>query len=178
MIETALNPSPQAKRTYIPAEFSITDWESLSVYTQQLLDETPSNQEELEALLTKVSEIEAVISEDRAWRYIRMTCDTENEELTEHFQYFVKEIFPQLSVFSDQLNRKLVAHAHFTSLPDFPYLTFKRALNREIELFREENIPIAIRSPKPCPTTQSHHGFYEHRTRRAKVDLAASRQTT
>ncbi len=55
-----------------------------------------------------MSELEAIISEDVSWRHIRMTCDTENKKLEEHFTYFMMEIQPKIRPYADRLNRKLV----------------------------------------------------------------------
>ena len=53
-----------------------------------------------------MSELEAIVKEDMAWRYINMTRDTESEELRNKYQFFVEQILPHLSVYEDQLNRK------------------------------------------------------------------------
>ena len=68
-------------RRYLPQDFKVTDWETLKPYFDELLERPLRSREELEAWLEDLSETEAVIGEDAAWRQIRMTCDTENKEL-------------------------------------------------------------------------------------------------
>lgn len=51
---------------------------------------------ELEQWLKDASELEAVISEDACWHQIRMTCDTENKDLEESFNFFMMEIQPKI----------------------------------------------------------------------------------
>ncbi len=133
---------PTSKRVFLPEDFNVSDWEGLKIFFDMLMDEEPQRLDELEAFLQKVNELEAVISEDMAWRYINMTRDTQNEAYTEKYQYFIKEILPHLSVFQDKLNRKIAENEYFEELPDQPYETYKRALKREIDMFREVNVPL------------------------------------
>ena len=134
---------PQKNRKYFAQDFSVSDWTSLEPLFEQLLQEEPQGLAELETFLEKVSELEAITGEDRAWRYIQMTLDTANKEYADAFQYYIKEILPHLSVYSDKLNRKIVSHPAFKDLDPGKYITFTRSLQREIALFREENIPLA-----------------------------------
>ncbi|MEO1451072.1 MAG: M3 family oligoendopeptidase, partial [Bacteroidota bacterium] len=103
------------------------------------LNETP---DDLEAYLRKRNELDAIIAEEFAWRYIHMTRHTDDKEAQESYQNFVQQIMPHLSRYDDKLNRKIASHPAFSALPDRPYLTYKRQLKRHIDLFREENIPL------------------------------------
>ena len=63
------------QRNYLPLDFKINDWNSLEPYLKELLDRPIDTKEKLENWLQNVSELEAVIGEDAAWRQIRMTCE-------------------------------------------------------------------------------------------------------
>jgi oligoendopeptidase F len=82
------------------------------------------------------------VSEDACWRQIKMTCDTENKALEEAFNYFCMQIQPQIQPMADALNRKLMASPLLNSLEKDTYHTYLRSINKSIELFREENIPL------------------------------------
>ncbi|RYF86203.1 MAG: M3 family oligoendopeptidase, partial [Chitinophagaceae bacterium] len=129
-------------RSYLPKDFKITDWNTLEPYFKELLDRPLTTKEELEAWLQDISEMEAVVSEDAAWRQIRMTCDTENKELEDAFTFFVTEIQPQMQPYSDKLNRKLVENEYTQTLQGDAYEVYLRSVRKNIELFREENIPL------------------------------------
>ncbi|MFI5140664.1 MAG: M3 family oligoendopeptidase, partial [Sphingobacteriales bacterium] len=88
-------------RTYIPATFEIK-WENLEPLYKELSERPVNSVEELENWLHDRSELEAAVEEDFAWRYIRMTCDTTNEELLQKFQYFATEIEPKIAPFSNE----------------------------------------------------------------------------
>lgn len=129
-------------RHYIPQDFSVTDWEHLEPFFKELLERSINTKEELEQWLKDLSELEAIVSEDACWRQIRMTCDTQNKELEDAFNYFFMEIQPKLQPYSDALNKKLVNLPLTAELPAEKYFTYLRNIRKNIELFREENIPI------------------------------------
>ena len=71
-----------------------------------------------------------------------MTCDTENKELEESFNYFMMEIQPKVQPYSDKLNKKLIEIPFTQKLDADNYFTYLRNVKKNIELFREINIPI------------------------------------
>ena len=129
-------------RHFIPADFQLTDWESAEPFFKDLLDRDISTKENLERWLQDQSELEAAISENACWRQIRMTCDTENKELEESFNYFCLQIQPKIQPYSDALNKKLVNSALINELDKEKYFTYLRSIRKSIELYREENIPL------------------------------------
>lgn len=139
MLSAAIQPVP---RRFLPAGFTVTTWETLEPYFRQLLERSLTSKADLEQWLKDSSELEAVISEDACWRQVRMTCDTENKQLEEAFNYFYLEIAPKMQPLADQLNRKLVDCAFTAELDPDKYFTYLRSIKKSIELFREENIPL------------------------------------
>ena len=129
-------------RSFLPKEFKITDWNTLEPYLKELLDRPINSKQDLENWLQHLSEVEAVIGEDAAWRQIKMTCDTENKELEEAFTYFVMEIQPKIQPYADKLNHKLVNNEYTKQLDEKEYHVYLRNVKKNIELFREENIPL------------------------------------
>jgi oligoendopeptidase F len=130
------------QRNYMPADFKITTWENLEPYFKELLDRKIENFETLEKWLKDSSEMEAVVSEDICWRQIKMTCDTENKALEEAFNFFCLEIQPKIQPYADALNKKLVNNEFAGELGHDKYFTYLRSVQKSIDLFREENIPI------------------------------------
>ena len=129
-------------RRFLPNKIKVTAWDVLAPYFNQLLDRTINSKEELENWLKDRSELEAFVSEDLAWRYVKMTCDTTNKELEQDYLFFVTEIEPQISPLTDQLNRKLVACQFINELDNDKYFIYLRGVKKEIEIFREENVPL------------------------------------
>ena len=130
------------KHSFLPANFSLTNWETIEPYFIQLKDRELNSVNDLEQWLKDMSEVEAFISEDACWRQVRMTCDTENKELEEAFNYFFMEIQPKIQPYADILNKKLVGCVFTKELDQPKYFTYLRSVKKSIDLFREENIPL------------------------------------
>ncbi len=129
------------KRNYIPQNLEV-NWENLEPIFQELLNREISSVSNLEKWLKDRSEIEAALEEDFAWRYIKMTCNTADEELVKSFQYFATEIEPKIAPLNNELNKKLVT-SEFTELLDQEkYFIYLRGVKKALALFREENIPL------------------------------------
>lgn len=129
-------------RHFLPADFVVKDWTTLEPYFKNLDERVISSSAGLEQWLKDASELEAVISEDACWRQIRMTCDTENKELEESFTFFMMEIQPKVQPWSDKLNKKLLDCPFTKELDQQKYFTYLRNVKKNIDLFREANIPI------------------------------------
>lgn len=129
-------------RTFLPENFEVKDWDSLKPYFEELLEREIRSAGELETWLHNLSELEAVVTEDACWRQIRMTCDTDNKEYKEAFNYFYTEIQPKIQPIADKLNRKLVESPYCRQLDKDKYFTYIRSVKNSIELFREENVPL------------------------------------
>ncbi|MDF2381133.1 M3 family oligoendopeptidase [Nostoc ellipsosporum NOK] len=129
-------------RHFLPADFAVTTWDTLEPYFADLRDRNIQSAEDLQQWLKDASELEAVISEDACWRQIRMTCDTENKQLEEAFNFFMMEIQPKIQEWSDLLNRKLVENPFVNELDQDAYFTYLRNVRKSIELFRPANVPL------------------------------------
>jgi len=130
------------ERHFVPGDFVISDWASLEPFFKELSERPLDSKEALEQWLRDISELEAVVSEDACWRQIRMTCDTTNPSLEEAFTYFCMEIQPRLQPYADALNRKLIDCPFTKELDEQKYYTYLRTVRKNIDLFREENIPL------------------------------------
>ncbi len=130
------------KRRFLPEEFVITEWQHIKPFYQQLLDRQINSAEDLKGWFKDRSELESVISEDLAWRYINMTCDTANQEFQENYQFFVTQIKPQIAPFNNELNKKALESPFWEEIREEGYGILHRGLKMEFEIYREENIPI------------------------------------
>lgn len=135
-------------RTFLPADFGVTDWHALKPYCDDLLERSLQSKADLERWLADRSELDQVVSEDHYRRYIDKTCDTENEEFDARYNFFVEEIQPHLMQVSNALDKKLMASPLVRELPADRYYTFLRSVRNDLELFREENIPLFTKLDK------------------------------
>jgi len=130
------------QRRFLPNKLKVTSWDVLAPYFNQLVERPINNKHDLEEWLKDRSELEAFVSEDLAWRYVKMTCNTEDKELEKAYLFFVTEIEPQISPINDKLNRKLVDCPYIDELDKDKYFIYLRGIKKEIEIFREANVPL------------------------------------
>lgn len=129
-------------RHFLPQQLTIDTWAKIEPYFKDLMERKISSVEELEKWLLDRSELEAVISEEMAWRYIKMTCDTTDPVLTDSFNYFVSEIEPHIAPYSNDLNKKLITNEYISKLNKPEYAVYLRGVKKALEIYREENIPL------------------------------------
>ena len=131
------------RRIFIPENFLITTWENLKPYFDSLAEVRIKDVSGLRQWLHHRSELESMISEDLGWRYIKMTCYTDNEEHSKSYQDFIENIQPRIAPLSDLLNKKMAASPFLSDLEHEPgFKILIRNMKKDIELFREENIPL------------------------------------
>ena len=129
-------------RQFLPENLAITDFQVLEPYFQDLLERQISSLADFDKWLKDRSELDAVLEEDLAWRYIRMSINTQDEQLRERYNLFVSQIQPELAPLEDQLNKKLVALPYLEQRQDAAHHIYFRAVRSALALFREENISI------------------------------------
>jgi oligoendopeptidase F len=130
-------------RKFLPDNFAVTSWEVIKPYFDKLLEKNISSLKDLKQWFLDRSELESVISEDLAWRYIRMTCYTENKDYLQAYQDFIQNIQPEIAPVSDALNKKAAASEFLDPMSKGEgYDILIRNLKKDIEIFREENVPL------------------------------------
>lgn len=148
-----LIPLPKNRR-FVAPDLRIDAWSTLEPYFNQLDAAPVDTPEQLKLWLEQRSELEAVVDEDQAWRYIRMTCDTTNAAYREAYQFFIGEIFPQLAPWDDRLNRKLLGSRALDALTDPAFQLYRRRVEAAIRLYREENVALQAQ----CKELESSYG--------------------
>ena len=134
---------PQRKpRTFIGEAFALNSWQDVKPLYENLVNRTLQNAQNLRQWFIDRSELESYLSENMAWRYIKMTCDTVSDENQKNYQFFVEQIQPELSVYSDQLNKKALENHFLDELTEAGFFVMIRGMKKSVEIFREENIPI------------------------------------
>lgn len=146
------------KRSFLPEDFTVKDWEALKPYYIQLLEREITDAEALRRWFLDRSELEAALSEDLGWRYIRMTCDTTDEKLTEAYTYFVTQISPETEPYNHQLNEKAIDSPYLLEIKEEGYDIMIRGMRKHIELFREKNIPLKAELSKESQRFGSING--------------------
>lgn len=130
------------KSTFIPDNFAPAGWDGIEPLVNQLLERPLPDQAALEQWLGDYSELYAAVYEFRAWRFIRMTCNTQDEKAAAEWQQLVSDILPPFTAAIDSLLRHLHASPAFENLSGEEWVVMKRLVNNTLELYKEENIPL------------------------------------
>lgn len=132
----------QAARNYLPADAALGDPAAVAAWFNELGDRPIDSIADLHRWLKDLGELEAALSEEGAWRYIRMTCDTKDEAATRRYQEFVNDVLPMVEARMDALHRKLVASPFTEQLNGEGFPVYLRGLREQVRIFREANVPL------------------------------------
>lgn len=130
------------KRKFLPDNLVIDNWEKLIPFFEDLKTRNIDSLSDLKNWIFDRSELEAVLAEDMGWRYIRMSCDTTNEEFDKAYNFFVTEIEPNTAPYFNDFNIKLINHPLCHQLTEQGYSIYIRGIRKQVEIYREENIPL------------------------------------
>ncbi len=126
-----LNRFTKPTRKFLPIDFTIDSWSKVEPLFQDLNNRKLDSLQDLKKWLLDRSELEAILSEDMAWRYIKMTCDTTDKERLDAFNFFVNEVEPHIAPYANSLNKKLIA-CKFVNELDTTYDIYLRAVKKNI----------------------------------------------
>jgi oligoendopeptidase F len=135
-------------RQFVPQNFDVADWSQIEPLAQQLLERSINSPAELEKWLLDFSELSSVIDEYGSRRYIDKSAHTEDKEIDKAFLHFIENIEPKFKPFYFQLQRKFLNSPHLGALKDRRYEILTRQWQADVELFREENVPLETESTK------------------------------
>lgn len=142
MLTQQLEIPTKKTRIFLNNDLIIDSWDKISIFFEDLKDRSITTVAGLEKWMQDRSELEAVLEEDLAWRYIKMNIDTTDEKLADDFNFFITEIEPKVAPYSDKLNKKLIDSSCFYELDEEKYRIYVRAVKNQIAIFREKNIPL------------------------------------
>lgn len=130
-------------RKYLAENLAVHTWQDIESYYNELLNREIDNKENLLKWIADRSETDAVVDEEYRWRYIRQTCDTENETYTDAYEDFIQTIMPNWMTVTNELNKKLASSHFINELDQSRFFIYLRNLKTQLQIFREENIPLS-----------------------------------
>jgi oligoendopeptidase F len=122
--------------------FKTDQWDFVKKELEDLLNFSLNSKNDLITFLEKNSELNELIADEMAWRYIRMTCQSDNEALEKAFNDFQEQIISPMQSYDFQLKKKFYDSPYRNELNPNEYHLLNQIIANDIELFREENIAI------------------------------------
>lgn len=135
-------------RKFIPADFNPDQWEKIDPYAQQLRQRELNSPAELEKWLEDLSELASVVDEYGSRRYIDKSCHTDDPEIKRLYLDYVENIEPRLKPVMFELQKKFLASEHAAKLTGGRYELLKKKWQAEVDVFRDENVPIETQVTK------------------------------
>lgn len=139
---------PTIPTDFIPADFDAGDFDTLEPRLRELLDRPIADAAEFEQWLIDRSELEAAYSETQAKLYIAMTCNTDDERAAGAYSAFIETVPPRVKPLAFALDRRQVLLHRESGLEGGRYGVLARGAGADVELFREENIPLEVELAK------------------------------
>ena len=133
---------------FVPADLDGARWENLEPLYQSLRDRELSCSTCVEQMLLDRSELDAAASEAHTILYVQMTCHTDDAQAKSSYLRFVEQVEPKLRQIGFELDRKVVGSPHGGDLDRDRFEVLLRDLAADVEIFREENIPLQTEDTK------------------------------
>lgn len=134
--------------TFVSPEADLGDPAVIEKYYLELEKQTLDAPAQVEAWLLKWSELSAAVSEEEAIRYIKMTCQTDDPGREAAFLHFVEKVSPRIKPLSHRLAKKLLAAPGLPGLDADRYRVLLRDIKNDVELYRDENVPLQTEEEK------------------------------
>lgn len=135
-------------RRFVPRNLDVADFSQLEPLYNALIDRPIRSVEDLEQWLGDASELSSVVDEYGSRRYIDKSCHTEDPKIEQAYMHFVERIEPKIKPLFFQLQRKFLESPFVSRLQGERYRILDRKWRSDVELFREENIPLETQITK------------------------------
>ena len=133
------------KRKFFPEDFDVTNWDIVEKSLKTLLDEKIKSKNDLIKFVEKSSELTFILGEEMAWRYINMTRFADDENYSKSFNDFYAGIISKAKPYDFEIAKKIYNSEFRNELDEDEWGLFNKIVANEIELFREENIPLQVK---------------------------------
>ena len=133
---------PYQARRFVPAEADLTDKDVVVGLLEDLLEREIVSTEGLLRWVEDRSEFGAALSQTGSALYIRMTCQTDDEARAAAYRDFIENVEPAVKPLADKLDRKYLEARERLALDASRFQVYDRGLRADVELFREENVPL------------------------------------
>ena len=133
------------ERRFVPDDACLTEKEQLVALYQKLLAREVSSAAQLENWLLDISELGAAVDQESSVLYIRMTCQTDDEERSKAYKDFIEKVVPAVMPLGDKINRRYLDLRSKFDLNEERYRVHDRDTRADVELFQQENVPLQTR---------------------------------
>jgi oligoendopeptidase F len=117
-------------------------WSVIEPVLERLAERDVSSRAALEALLRDWDEFKAWTGEEVASSQVAAARFTDDDDVQSHYMTMVREVIPKLTQWDERIGRKIVESPAAPALEGTDFAPYLKQVRRELEIFREENIPL------------------------------------
>lgn len=129
-------------RRFVPRDIDLSDFKQIEPLYQALLDRPLDSRAQIEQALVDFSELNAAVDEYGSRLYIDKSCHTDDAEIERRYMHFVEQVEPKIKPLYFQLQKKFLDAPAISLLDSTRYFVLLRKWRADVELFRDENIPL------------------------------------
>lgn len=133
------------KRVYFDEKFEGDIWDDVEKELKEIENQEINSIKDLEVLIEKYSELTYIIEETYAWKYIKMTCNADNSQCSKAFNEFYAQVISKSQPYDFRFKKKVYESPYKSQLTEEKYGHFIKIISKDIEIFREENIPLMVK---------------------------------
>jgi oligoendopeptidase F len=130
------------KRQFVPQNIDLSDWSQIEPLAKQLQERSINSAPELEKWLLDFSELYSAFDEYGSRKYIDKSCHTEDKQIEQAFLHFVENIEPKFKPVFFALQKKFLDSPYRSELTEKRFEILTRSWKADVELFRDENVPL------------------------------------
>ena len=127
-------------RLYLSKSFDAGNIDDIKKEFNALSKKEFNSVDDIESWLLLRGELLAALSEEKAKRYISMTCNTLDQNIQKKYNYFISEIEPVYKKLDFELRKKYIKN----KLDNDRYFVLNRSIQTSVDIFRDENIPLEV----------------------------------
>ena len=129
-------------RKFVPGNLSPAEFLELELLYRGLMERPLETSAQAERWLEDYSELASVVDEYGNRRYIDKSCHTDDPAIEKAFLRFVEEIEPRIKPLAFALQKRFLESAGAKGLSGQRYAMLARKWKADVELFRDENVPL------------------------------------
>ena len=129
-------------RKFYPENLDLSTWLNVERCYADLIDMSIESVRDLLYFLERTSELEFIIGDLMARKYIKMTCNADNSDLQKDFNSFYSNVVAPSEELSHKINEKFYKSPFKKELPLKEFAHLNMMIANTLELFRENNIPL------------------------------------
>lgn len=155
---------------FVPEEFDGADSEAVTEQYRRLQERDANTREELERLILDWEELGACVYQAYSIAYVDMTSDTTNKESESKYLKILEDVLPVFEQKDFVIKQKILGSPALEELGE-EYKVFLRNVRSEVELFREENVPLFTEERKLSQEHEKISGAQEAEVQGEKQTL-------